>query len=420
MPTDKILSVSEVNLRIRSLLEGTLGTLWVSGEISGFSAHSSGHWYFKLKDNSAQISCAMFRMRNARCLVKPVNGMQVKLLGLVTLYPARGECQIVVEQIQEAGTGNLHEQFLRLKAQLELEGLFDPAHKHPLPPHPQTIGVITSLGAAALRDVLTTLKRRNSAIEVVIYPTLVQGEGAGAQIAQAIRTASSRRECDCLILCRGGGSQEDLQAFNEEVVARAIFECQLPLVAGVGHETDFTIADFVADQRAPTPTAAAELLSPDRSQLKLQVKNLERQFKNRMNRQLEQWQIGLDYVEPRLQRVQAHRLELAQSQLAALSHRLVHPGEKLAQTRQWLNQWQIRLNHSMRRQLTSRQENLNALGSGLGHLNPEAVLSRGFSIVRKPNGEIVRQAQDLQLGEQVSLKFAQGSAQAEITEREEL
>lgn len=419
MSTNHVISVSELNLRIRSLLEGEVGTLWVSGEISNFTAASSGHWYFKLKDSDAQISCAMFRQRNLRCLVKPTNGMHVKLLGQVTLYPARGECQIVVEQLEEAGAGNLYEQFLKLKAALEAEGLFDPAHKRPLPPHPQRIGIITSLGAAALRDVLTTLKRRNSSIEIIIYPTPVQGEGAGSQIARALRTASERLECDCLILCRGGGSQEDLQSFNEEVVARALFDCALPVVCGVGHETDFTIADFVADQRAPTPTAAAELLSPDRSQLKIQVKNLERQLRLRMARLMEQWQIGLDYLEPRLKQVQTHRLELAHSQLSAFSHRLIHPGEKLSQTRQWLVQWRIRLNQSLQTQLAARIERLGRLEAGLGHLNPEAVLSRGFSIVRTTDGEIVRQAKTLEPGQEVQLKFAAGSATAQVTGRQD-
>lgn len=420
MTTNTIISVSELNARAQNVLQNEMGRLWVSGEVSGFTAHSSGHWYFKLKDSTAQVSCAMFRARNQRCLVAPTNGMKIDLLGEVTIYPARGEYQIVVEQIQESGTGNLYEQFLKLKAKLEAEGLFDAARKRPLPAHPQTIGIITSLGAAALSDVLTTLKRRNSSIEVIIYPTAVQGEGAGAQIAQAIRTAGQRRECDCLILCRGGGSQEDLQCFNEEVVARAIAESPLPLVSGVGHETDFTIADFVADQRAPTPTSAAELLSPDRSQLKLQVKNLERQIRMRMNRLLEQWQMRLDQLEPGFSRVLQHRLQLSHSRLEALGHRLVHPGEKLSQTRLWLNQWQLRLNQSMQRQLTSRKEILNKLEAGFGHLNPEAVMSRGFSIVRNAQGEIIRESGQLSIGEAVGLKFSTGSAEATITVKDGL
>jgi exodeoxyribonuclease VII large subunit len=418
MPTDNIITVSELNSRIRNLLEGEVGTLWVSGEISNFTAAASGHWYFKLKDANAQISCAMFRQRNGRSTVEPANGMKVDIFGTVTLYPARGECQIVVEQIQESGTGNLYQQFLKLKALLEAEGLFDPARKRPLPAHPRTIGIITSLAAAALQDVLSTLARRNSAIELILYPTPVQGEGAGLQIAQAIRTAGQRQECDCLILCRGGGSQEDLQSFNEEIVARAIAECPIPLVSGVGHETDFTIADFVADQRAPTPTAAAELLSPDSSQMKLQVKNLERQINLRMMRLMEQWQMRIDQLQPRFSQVQNHRLQLAHSRLQTLSHRLVHPGDKLKQTRLWLNQWQLRLHQTIHRQLNTQTDALNTLSAGLGHLNPEAVLWRGFSIVRNARGEIVREAHQLAEGESVDLKFGSGSAAATISSRQ--
>ena len=253
---NQILSVSALARSVRDTLERRFPLLWVSGEVSNLRPASSGHWYFVLKDAHAQVRCVMFRNRN-RLLDWPLReGMQVELQGLVTLYEARGDFQITVENMRRAGQGALYEAFLRLKDSLQRQGLFDAAAKRPLPSNPQRIGVITSLGAAALRDVLSTLARRNPSIAVIVYPTAVQGSGAEQEIARAIAVAGQRAECDVLILCRGGGSIEDLWSFNEEVVARAIRDCPLPLISGVGHETDFTIADFAADQRAPTPTAA--------------------------------------------------------------------------------------------------------------------------------------------------------------------
>ena len=257
-----IISVSTLNRMARSLLENGLPPQWIGGEISNLTLAASGHAYFSLKDASAQVRCVMFRQRMSRLAFTPREGMQVELRGTVTLYEARGDYQIAVDTMREAGLGRLFEAYDRLRRRLAEEGLFDEAHKRALPPHPRAIGIVTSPAAAALRDVVTTLRRRMPSIPLVLYPTPVQGSDAGRQIAQAIATASRRDEVDVLIVCRGGGSIEDLWAFNEEAVARAIVACRIPVVSGVGHETDTTIADFAADCRAPTPTAAAELVSP--------------------------------------------------------------------------------------------------------------------------------------------------------------
>ena len=259
----RVITVSELNRRTRNLLEANLELLWVAGELSNTLRAASGHWYFSLKDQNAQVRCVMFRNKAALLGFAPENGMQVEVRALPSLYEARGEFQLGVETLRRAGLGALFEAFERLKAKLSGEGLFDEQRKKALPAFPRILGIITSPQAAALRDVLSTLKRRAPMIEVILYPTSVQGAQAAGEITAAINTAAARNECDALILCRGGGSIEDLWPFNEESVARAIAACPIAIVSGVGHETDFTIADFVADRRAPTPTAAAEMLSPN-------------------------------------------------------------------------------------------------------------------------------------------------------------
>ena len=262
-----ILTISLLNRLARERLESAFPLCWVAGEVSNLTIASSGHAYFSLKDSSAQVRCVMFRNRAQLLGWRLENGQHIEARVLVTLYEARGDFQLNVETARKAGVGNLYEQFVRLKEKLEREGLFAEERKRPLPAFPRRLGVVTSLQAAALRDVLSTLKRRAPHLEIVLYPTLVQGEEAPAQIVAALETASRRSECDVLILCRGGGSLEDLWAFNDETVARAIRACRVPVVAGIGHETDFTIADFAADRRAATPTAAAELAAPERAAL---------------------------------------------------------------------------------------------------------------------------------------------------------
>jgi exodeoxyribonuclease VII large subunit len=300
--------VSELNRRARALLENQFETLWVAGELSGVKLATSGHWYFCLKDPGAQVDCAMFRTRAQFLDFRPENGMQVEVRARVTLYEPRGSYQLVVEELRKAGLGKLHEAFEKLKAKLGAEGLFEPERKKRLPAFPRAIGIVTSREAAALRDMLITLGRRAPMTPVILYPAPVQGEGAGAQIARAIRKADARAECDVLIVGRGGGSLEDLWAFNEEVVARAIADCSIPVVSGVGHETDFTIADFVADLRAPTPTAAAALVSPDRVSLWAAVADLRRRLARDLRRGVETRSQRLDALARRLL-TPAQRLE---------------------------------------------------------------------------------------------------------------
>src|SRR4051812_31657837 len=295
-----VVSVSELNRRVRALLENQFETLWVSGEMSNVKLAGSGHWYFCLKDAGAAVDCAMFARRAQFLDFRPENGLQVEVRARVTLYEPRGSYQLVVEEVRKAGLGALFEAFERLKAKLQAEGLFEEARKRPLPAFPRAIGLVTSPQAAALRDMLTTLARRAPMTPVILYPAQVQGEGAAGQIARAIRAAGERAECDVLIVARGGGSLEDLWAFNEEIVARAIAACPLPVVSGVGHETDFSIADFVADLRAPTPTAAAVAASPDREALLEGVAALRRRLARDWRRIIESHGQRLDHLARRL------------------------------------------------------------------------------------------------------------------------
>lgn len=387
-----ILSVSELNRMARELLEQSFPLFWISGEISNLTRAASGHWYFSLKDQGAQVRCVMFRGRNAYLDWIPREGDKVEARAIATLYEARGDFQLTIELLQRAGLGTLYEAYEKLKAQLNAEGLFAAEHKQTIPPHPRQIGIVTSPDAAALRDVLTTLRRRMPAVNVVIYPTPVQGKGAAALIAQAIRTADERAECDVLIVCRGGGSIEDLWQFNEEIVARAIHACHLPVISAVGHETDFTIADFVADARAPTPTAAAELTTPDRQallrSLQLQREQLARAMQNRIQQRSQQ----LDY----------------------LGRRLLSPMQQVEHRQQHLQQLQLRLTHAMDRQWQRQHQRLLGLQQSLSHLNPKAVLQRGYALVEKLNGELVQDSGQLMPGEKVKLTLGHGSAQADI------
>ena len=316
-----VLTVSEVNRRIAGLLERNFPLGWVRGEISNFTRAASGHWYFSLKDAGAQIRCVMFKGRNQYADFTPREGEAVEVRALVTMYEARGELQLSVEGIRRAGLGNLYEAFLRLKAALEAQGLFDPERKRPLPRHPRAIGVVTSLQAAALRDVLTTLRRRAPHVPVIVYPVPVQGAGASDRIAAMLDTVNARAEVDVVILCRGGGSIEDLWAFNEEPVARAVAASEIPIVAGVGHETDVTIVDFVADVRAPTPTGAAELVSPDRARMLRDVGRdwdaLSAQFRRQLDRRAQ----TVDWLARRLRSPQAQMRE-RRTQLSHLEGRL--------------------------------------------------------------------------------------------------
>lgn len=392
--TPHIISVSELNRLAKEVLEQSFPLFWVSGEISNFTRAASGHWYFSLKDQSAQVSCVMFRGRNSYLDWIPKEGDKVEARALVTLYEARGSFQLTIEFLQRAGAGALFEAFEKLKAKLQQEGLFDPAFKQAIPAHPKQIGIVTSPDAAALHDVLTTLRRRMPNIPVVIYPTPVQGKGAATQIASAINLANQRNECDVLIICRGGGSMEDLWQFNEEVVARAIANCKIPTISGVGHETDFTICDFVADVRAPTPTAAAELASPSREALLNKLKQLSEQLKRNSLYLVQQREQLLDY----------------------LARRLVSPTQQVALQTNQLAQLRYRLGLNIQQQLQRQQRNLTQLAQNLHHLNPQAVLSRGYAFAQNKQGEIISNSQQIKAGDDISLTFDVGSAEATITQ----
>ncbi|MHB1144708.1 MAG: exodeoxyribonuclease VII large subunit [Thiobacillus sp.] len=434
-PSLPVLTVSELNRMARRALESQLPLLWVEGEVSNFTRAASGHWYFSLKDATAQVRCVMFRGRNQFADFSPANGDHVEIRALPSLYEARGEFQLGAEAIRRAGAGRLYEAFLKLKAKLEAEGLFDPARKRPLPRFPRCVGIVTSPQAAALHDVLTALARRMPGLPVILYPTPVQGAGAGAQIAAAIRTAGERAECDVLLVCRGGGSLEDLWAFNDEAVARAIAASPMPVVSGVGHETDFTLADFAADLRAPTPTAAAELASPVRQELLLQLGHLARQLHHHLGRrqhsemqrldylarrlvhpaeQLRRRQTELNQLAQRLRHASGTRLTTEQLRIARLNQRLVTPLHVIRREQQRLDALGMRARRAVESGFGQRQLNLDRYASSLAHLNPEGVLARGYSIVQRDNGAVVQDAATLNAGDAVGIRFHRGQARARV------
>jgi exodeoxyribonuclease VII large subunit len=389
----KVLTISELNRMAKEVLEQSFPLFWVSGEISNLTRAASGHWYFSLKDAGAQVSCVMFRGRNSYLDWVPKEGDKVEARSLVTLYEARGSFQLTIEFLQRAGAGALFEAFEKLKAKLQQEGLFDPAVKKSIPAHPKQIGIVTSPDAAALHDVLTTLKRRMPSIPIVIYPTPVQGKGAASQIANAINNAHERNECDVLIICRGGGSMEDLWQFNEEDVARAIANCRIPTISGVGHETDFTICDFVADIRAATPTAAAEIASPSLETILNKLRLLSLHLNKNTQDGLMQRAQMLDY----------------------LARRLVSPSQHITQQKQELARLHHRLTLNINQQLQRQETNLIQIEQNLHHLNPQAVLSRGYAFAQAKDGKIINSSSQIKAGETINLTFGTGEAEAVVS-----
>ncbi len=439
-PSSPVLSVSALNGLARSAIESALPLVWVGGEISNLTRAASGHWYFSLKDDRAQVRCAMFRGRNQYVDWQPANGDQVEVRAVPTVYEARGEFQLQVELMRRAGLGALFEAFERLKQKLSQEGLFEAARKRPLPVFPKRLGLVTSPEAAALRDVLTTLRRRAPWLPVTLYPTPVQGEGAGRKIAAAIQAAGAHQTCDVLIVCRGGGSIEDLWAFNDEAVARAIAASPVPVISGVGHETDFTIADFVADLRAPTPTAAAEQASLSREEWMQRLAALQHRLARPLHRQLANRAQAVDLAARRLlhpaQRLAAQRdslahlgrrLGMAQAQgLARNRWRFDALAQRLAAARPQpqASQGELeRLRHALARALAlgmqKRRAEVERMAAHLAHLNPEAVLARGYSMVRNAKGEVVRSSAQVTLDETLELRFHRGSASALVTNKKE-
>jgi exodeoxyribonuclease VII large subunit len=430
-----VIPVSVLVSQARLLLERQLGLAWIAGEISNFSRAASGHCYFNLKDAQAQVRCVLFRLRAQHVDFALKDGLRVEVRATPTIYDAKGEFQLTVDSVRLAGVGALYERFARLKARLEADGWFAASRKRALPRFPRAVGIVTSPRAAALRDILTTLARRWPAVRIVLYPASVQGGEAAGDIARAIRLANDRAEVDVLIVARGGGSIEDLWAFNEEPVARAVFNSRLPVVSGVGHETDFTICDFIADVRAPTPTAAATAVVPDRAELAHR----------------------LDVLVRRQQRAVAHAVGGREQRLDHAMRRLVHPAARVAQQAARARELARRiaqcaragatsrtahfsalrtrlvrelraplpaandverLRHALRRlgrdPLTRVSQRLCSLAQNLAHLSPEAVLSRGYAIVAKSSGEIVTDARELARGDRIAVTLAQGGADATV------
>jgi exodeoxyribonuclease VII large subunit len=433
--TAPVLAVSALNQAVARLLERSFPLIWVAGEISNFTRAASGHWYFTLKDSAAQVRAVMFKGRAQFAGFMPREGDKVEVRTLVTLYAPRGDYQLNIEAIRRAGVGNLYEAFLQLKAKLEAEGLFDPGRKRPLPVFARCIGIVTSLQAAALRDVLTTLRRRAPHVRLIIYPTPVQGEGAALRIAQAIATASARAECDLLLVCRGGGSIEDLWSFNDETVARTIAASPVPVISGVGHETDFTIADFAADLRAPTPTAAAEMAAAARGDWLAALEHSAGGLRQALTRRLTDAAQALDWLARRLVSPTAYiaheRLKLHSLQ-ARLGHATRIPlsgmGFALQQLRGRLNArlpdtlharnrvdaLAYRLGSAQQRRATARRQALNGLAAQLEMLNPQRTLERGYAIVSDAKGKILRDPAELKPRTDVTVLLAKGSAQIGI------
>ena len=439
MQSPAIFTVSRLNQTVRLLLEREVGQVWISGEISNFTQPASGHWYFTLKDDTAQVRCAMFRNSNRRVTFRPQHGQQILVRASITLYEPRGEYQIIVESMQPAGEGLLQQKYEQLKAKLAAEGLFDQQSKQPLPSPAHCVGVITSKTGAALHDILHVLKRRDPSLPVVIYPTAVQGEDAPGQIVRAIALANSRQECDVLIVGRGGGSLEDLWSFNDERVARAIFASQIPIVSAVGHETDVTIADFVADLRAPTPSAAAEMVSRNQLELLRQLQSGQQRLEMAMDYYLANRTRRFTQLEHRLQQ-QHPQLRLARQQTVldrlrqrmtyAMDTQLKRSGQRQQRMTQRLNQHspqprihraqnrvqqlEYRLAQLMSARLSATRERFGNTVTHLEAVSPLSTLARGYSVTTATDGNVLKQTKQVKAGDLLTTRLADGWVESEV------
>ncbi|EGT0666243.1 exodeoxyribonuclease VII large subunit [Citrobacter werkmanii] len=437
--TTSIFTVSRLNQTVRLLLEQEMGQVWISGEISNFTQPSSGHWYFTLKDDNAQVRCAMFRNSNRRVTFRPQHGQQVLVRANITLYEPRGDYQIIVESMQPAGEGLLQQKYEQLKAKLQAEGLFDQQYKKLLPSPAHCVGVITSKTGAALHDILHVLKRRDPSLPVVIYPTAVQGDDAPGQIVRAIELANARGECDVLIVGRGGGSLEDLWSFNDERVARAIFASRIPVVSAVGHETDVTIADFVGDLRAPTPSAAAEIVSRNQLELLRQVQSAQQRLGMAMDyylanrtRRFTQLNHRLQQQHPqlRLARQQTVLERLSQRMNVALENKIKQANQRQQRILQRLNQQnpqprihraqtriqqlEYRLAENIRSRVSQQRERFGNAVTHLEAVSPLATLARGYSVSTLPNGEVVKKAKQVKAGDLLTTRLEDGWITSEV------
>ncbi len=390
----RTLTVTQITGHIQHTLEQDYSAVRVKGEVSNLTRHSSGHWYFSLKDRGAQLGAIMFRHQNQAVRFEVTHGMEITAHGRISVYPPQGRYQLIVNQILPAGQGDLHLAFEALKKKLRVEGLFDPALKQPLPTYPERIGIITSPTGAAIRDMINILNRRFPMAEIILLPVRVQGDGAATEIVKAIEIFNQRRDCQVLIVGRGGGSLEDLWAFNEEIVARAIADSIIPVVSAVGHETDTTISDFVADRRAPTPSAAAELVIPDRQELTIRLTDLGHSLQNNV----------------------LHRVEQYEQRLNAIlrSYALKRPALMIDQSIQQLDQLQIRSLRTIREKINLMTGKLAGLEQQVGALNPLSILDRGYAVLNKTDGQIIRSVQQLNIGDQIQVRLNDGNLKTTI------
>ncbi|WP_318452576.1 exodeoxyribonuclease VII large subunit [Photobacterium leiognathi] len=435
----RIYTVSSLNAQVRLILENEMGVVWLIGELSNFSMPVSGHWYFTLKDSRAQVKCAMFKGSNRHVTFKPGNGNQVLVKARLSLYEPRGDYQLIIESMQPEGDGRLQQQFEQLKMSLAAEGLFAQSLKKPLPEQPKRVGIITSKTGAALHDILHVLQRRDPSLPIVIYPTMVQGEGAAISIAQAIGRANARQECDVLIVGRGGGSLEDLWAFNEEIVARTIAASQIPIVSAVGHEVDVTIADFVADVRAPTPSAAAELISRDmthqtqlldrkRQQLRHAItaylsQSLRQttQLQHRLERQHPQLRLNLqqqhlDEISQRLTQAMVRKLQKHQQHIEYNNYKLslYSPASLVRNAQRNLERSEQRLYDALDRKLLNARHKLAVAAEKLETVSPLATLARGYSITRNEQGDVIRKASQVKAGDTLITTVTDGEIHSNV------
>ena len=439
-PNSTIFTVSRLNQTVRLLLEQEMGQVWISGEISNFSQPASGHWYFTLKDDAAQVRCAMFRNSNRRVTFRPQHGQQVLVRASITLYEPRGDYQIIVESMQPAGEGLLQQKYEQLKAKLQAEGLFDQQHKQPLPSPPHRGGVITPKTGPAPPDILQVLKRRDPSLPVIIYPTAVQGDDAPGQIVRAIELANRRSECDVLIVGRGGGSLEDLWSFNDERVARAIFASRIPVGSAVGHETDVTIADFVGDLRAPTPSAAAEMVSRNQQELLRQIQSVQQrlgmamdyflasrhrrftQLHHRLQQQhpqlrLARQQTALDRLRQRLNVAIDSQLKRTNQRQLRLLQRLNHhhPQPRIHRAQSRIQQLEYRLAENIRARLSATRERFGNAVTHLEAVSPLSTLARGYSVSTATDGKILKKVNQVKAGDVMTTRLADGWVESEVS-----
>lgn len=435
----RALSVSELNRQVKSLLESSFLTIHVEGELSNVVKASSGHWYFTLKDRDAQVRCAMFRNRNQYLKYQAKNGDKVVVRAKVSLYPGRGDYQLICDYMEESGVGSLQQAYEALKLKLQQQGLFDPAFKKPIPTHPKHLGVITSPTGAAVHDILTVLKRRFPSLPVTLFPTAVQGSEAAAQIANAIRLANEDSRCDVLIVGRGGGSLEDLWPFNEEIVAHSIFHSEIPIISAVGHETDVSIADFVADMRAATPSAAAELISPDQQQILLHLQQLQQRLlrawqRNHQQRQQQlQWTRSrlrhpgdklreqaqkLDGLELRMQRAVRHHIERQKQTFRQLQQRYQRcsPMPRIAAGQQRKDELEHRLFTLIQTHLKQSNLKLSGLAATLNSVSPLATLDRGYAIVQDEQGKVIQDISQITPQSTVETRLSKGRFVSRVTQ----